>query len=160
WGADAGGAGIGASTAQAVEAANRATMRKSSQPNTPAPESCEGAHRASTPRRPDVGGRLPTRPPIAQTAALATPCEIEREPSSKDSGDAGERDRDPAHGAGGRGRRRADKAGCHARGQRQTTADAANRVLDRSGAEKVHLQLLAWSRTCRTLDRLDKSEDA
>src|SRR5213593_3273789 len=120
----------------------------------------EGAHRAPAPRQLDVGGRLPTRPPLAQTPALASPCEIEREPCAEDSGDAGERDRDPARGAGGRGRRRADKAGCHARRQRQTTADAANRLLDRSGAEKVHLQLLAWSRTCCTLDRLDKSDDA
>src|SRR6266536_1298628 len=118
----------------------------------------EGAHRASAPRRLDVGGRVPARPPLTQTPALASPREIEREPRAKYSSDAGERDRDPARRAGGRGRRRTDKAGCRACRQRQTPADAANRLLDRSGAEKVHLQLLAWPRTCRTLDRLDKSE--
>src|SRR5438477_11445248 len=120
----------------------------------------EGAHRASAPRRLDVGGCLLTRPPLAQTAALALPCEIECEPGAEDSGDAGERDRDPARGAGGRGRRCADKAGCCTRRQRQTAAGTANRVLDRSGAEEVHLQLLAWSRACRTLDRLDELDDA
>src|SRR6266576_1114815 len=119
-----------------------------------------GAHRAPAPRRLDVGGRLSTRPTLTQTPALASPCEIEREPCAEGSSHAAERDRDPARGAGGRGRRRADKAGCSARRQRQTTADAANRFLDRSGAKKVHLQLLARSRTRRTLDRLDKSEDA
>jgi hypothetical protein len=90
----------------------------------------ESAHRASAARRLDVRGRVRPRPSLAQAPALASPCEIEREPGAEGSGDAGERDRDPARGFGGRGRRRADEAGGRTRRQRQATAGAANRVLD------------------------------
>src|SRR5205807_4467207 len=98
-------------------------------------------------------------PPPTQTPALATPRQIEQEPRAEDSGDAGEGDRDPARRPGGRGRCCADKSRPRASRQRQATAGAANRILDRSCAEEVHLQLLAGARTGRPLDRLDKSDN-
>ena len=117
-----------------------------------------GARGANAPRRLDVGARLSARSPSAEAPALAPAREVEREPGAEDAGDDGEADRDPARGPGGRRPRRADKAGCGARREGESSPGAADRVLDRMRAEEIDLELLARSRAGRALHGLHEPD--